>query len=169
MLLTNLRYRFGADFTLGQLLVSGKIDGYVIEDEIRHVKVKGETAINYGIYDLDIRQSPKFSKSFLWSDSRGLLVKPSQKYKHYNDGQPDDWRPHDLIWLKNVPNFEYVLLHWGNTDDDTEGCLIVGSKTGILKGQEAVLDSQKYYQHLYPRIYPLIKAGGQQIEIKKAA
>ena len=171
MLLTLERYRFTSDSTLGRLLVNNVPDGYVVEDEIRAVKVKGETAIPYGIYNLGLRQSPKFSKAFLWSDARNLLIKPASKYKYFEDGFKDDWRPHDLIWLKNVPNFEYVLIHWGNTDDDTEGCLIVGNKTGILNGQEAVLSSKDYYLNLYPRIYPLIllSSSGQQIEIRKAA
>lgn len=166
-LLINNRYRFGAEFTLGRLLVQGIPDGYVMEDEIRSVKVKRETAIPYGIYELAVRQSPKFSKAFLWSDSRNMLIKASQPKPA--DGQPDDWRLHDLIWLKNVTNFEYVLIHWGNTEDQTDGCLLVGRLAGKLNGRDAVLESQKYYMNLYPRIYPLIRAGGQYIEIKKAA
>lgn len=163
MLLTIERNNFKPDWTLGRLLLNNKLDGFTVEDEIRKVKVHGETAIPKGIYKLGIRQSPKFSSSFLYSDLNNKLIEFKDKSKY-----PEilDWRNHDLIWVQNVPDFEYVLIHWGNTDDDTEGCLIVGSKIGIIKGQEGVINSRVYYKSLYPKIYNLIKQGNQFIEYK---
>ena len=140
------------------------MDGYTVEDEIRNVKVAGETAIPYGKYKLGCRYSPKFSKSFLWSDTSKVLIEPKEKIKYSNI---TDWKEHDLIWVKDVPNFEYVLLHFGNTDDDTEGCLIVGKAIGVINGQEGVVNSRAYYKALYPRVYPLIRLGGQEIEYRK--
>ena len=68
------RYNLKPDWTISKLLLKDsnglyKLDGYTVEDEIREVKVKGETAVPYGIYDLSYRQSPKFSKCFLYSDT----------------------------------------------------------------------------------------------------
>lgn len=159
---------FNLDWTISKLSINNILDGYCVEDEIRDEKVKGETAIPYGTYELGYRQSPKFSASFLWSDSLNLLIDPKEKVKYPNT---IDWRNHDLIWIKNVPKFEFILIHWGNTDDDTEGCLIVGSSIGpILKNgttQEGVLNSKVYYKKLYEKVYPLIKKGGRTIVYEK--
>ena len=31
-----------------------------------------------------------------------------------------------LPWVQDVPGFEYILIHTGNTDEHTSGCLLVG-------------------------------------------
>jgi len=31
-----------------------------------------------------------------------------------------------MLHLQDVPNFTYILIHAGNTDEHTSGCLIVG-------------------------------------------
>jgi hypothetical protein len=162
MLLSTKRNKFHSDWTLSSLFINGVLDGYVVEDEIRQVKVHGETAVDAGTYPLAIRQSPKFSATFIYSDSHNILIEPKEKAKYPNI---TDWRNHDLIWVKDTPRHQYVLIHWGNTDDDTEGCLIVGSKIGVVKGQEGVIDSRNYYKKFYCKVYPLIKKGGQSIVI----
>ena len=58
--------------------------------------------------------------------------------------------PNSTLHYVNVPDFEYVLIHWGNTDDDTDGCLIIGRKHGMIETQMAVLDSRSCYEKWYP-------------------
>jgi len=164
ILLKVKRNEFNPDWTLGELYINGVKDGYTVEDEIRLEKVKGESAIPYGIYPLGLRQSPKFSTSFLYSDINNILIEAKDKSKYPNI---KDFRNHDLIWIKNVPGFEYILLHWGNTDDDTEGCLIVGARQGFVGTQKGVLQSRTYYKSLYPKIYKLIKQENYEIEYTK--
>lgn len=164
------RFDFKADWTRSNLLVKGVKDGYMVEDEIRAVKVQGETAIPYDTYELGLRDSPTMSSQFLWSDSAGILIDAGHiaKYPHITD-----FVPHKLIWVLNVKGFQFIYLHWGNTDDDSLGCGIVGRKLGTIqtkKGpQDGVVDSRSYYCELYAKVYPLIKAGGQTITYRKAA
>ena len=64
-----------------------------------------------------------------------------------------------LPLLLNVPNFEGVRIHAGNTKDDTEGCILVGESFGELKGKPAILDSTGGYNEFRE------KAGGERITL----
>lgn len=35
--------------------------------------------------------------------------------------------------ITGVPDRTLVLFHWGNTEEDTEGCVLVGKRFGVLK------------------------------------
>jgi len=81
--------------TIGELSIDGKFECYTLEDKERDVKIKGETAIAKGTYNVTITQSNRFKRL--------------------------------LPLLANVPNFEGVRIHAGNTNHDTEGCILVGT------------------------------------------
>lgn len=51
-----------------------------------------------------------------------------------------------LPLLVDVPGFEGVRIHSGNTIADTEGCVLVG--TGVLKNQQYITGSRLAYQNL---------------------
>jgi len=125
------RFDKGSDDTLGRLYIDDKLICFTIEDEMRAVKVKGNTAIPFGTYKIGTRHSPKFSPKF----------------------------GHDMLWIKEVPGFEYILIHTGNTEADTEGCLIVVSKLGVLNGKRAVLESKKAYDIVYKAIKGALDKG----------
>lgn len=53
------------------------------------------------------------------------------------------------VWiLHNVPNRSAILIHWGNTEDHTEGCIIVGSMFGNLGKKKAVLRSKEAFARI---------------------
>ena len=43
--------------------------------------------------------------------------------------------------LQNVDNRSNILMHIGNTASHTSGCILLGSRFGLLKGKVAVLES----------------------------
>lgn len=149
------------DWTLSEFFIDGKKKGVGVEDEKREIKVHGETRITEGLYNLGLRYSPKFS-SFYFRDDEGNLLHVSQRITPEQKAQYHT--AHEMIWVMDVPNFEYILWHWGNTDDDTHGCYIVGSVFGTVKGQKAVLNSRKKYEEIYPIIWRAIKKGLTQVK-----
>ena len=41
----------------------------------------------------------------------------------------------------DVPNREHILFHYGNQDEDTEGCILIAEEFGVLNDEEAILSS----------------------------
>ena len=64
--------------------------------------------------------------------------------------------------LMNVPSFEGIRIHAGNTSADTEGCLILGKNKQVGK----VLNSRATINKFYPIIKNACSNGKVTIEIK---
>ncbi len=163
MKVTVLRQPSEADWTLSSFLFDDKQMGVGVEDEKREVKVKGETRIPEGVYKMDLRVSPKFSYSYYRDDDGNLI---ETKARTTIELQNKYHTAHEMIWVKDVPDFEFILWHWGNTDDDTDGCYIVGSTFGVIDKQKAVLASRDKYKEVYPILFKAIKKGGVTVEYK---
>lgn len=65
-----------------------------------------------------------------------------------------------MLHVTNVPGFQWILIHIGNTDEDTSGCLIVGLH--VDEGKGMLYNSTAAYVRLYSRI---IKAIEQEKEV----
>lgn len=114
---------------------------YTIEDEYRATKVRGETRIPEGTYELTLRTAGGFHSRYL------------KKYgAKFHKG---------MIYVNNVPNFEWILWHTGNTDESTMGCLILGSTQteNITTKDGFVGASVKAYKRVYPAIAEAIQKG----------
>lgn len=129
-------YESGAGYTLGRLFTDeGGYLCWVLEDEdrglhqgmtplqVKLAKVKGRTAIPRGRYLVTMEVSPKFK---------------DRPYAEPYGGR--------LPLLHDVPGFDGILIHPGNTPDDTEGCLLPGMLKGGIRGR--VFDSVKAFQDL---------------------
>jgi hypothetical protein len=53
----------------------------------------------------------------------------------------------DVYLVKDVPGRTAILFHWGNTERDTEGCILVGLSSGEFSGEPAVLSSKKAFKY----------------------
>ena len=105
MKLTVVRTQFGTDATNGMLFIDGIFECYTLEDQYQAVKVMHETCIPEGTYDIKFRTVGGFHEKY--------------KKRYGNDH-------YGMLHLQDVPNFTYILIHAGNTDEHTSGCLIVG-------------------------------------------
>lgn len=138
------RYNRGADHTNGLLLVDKEFEGYILEDEFRTKKVYGETRIPEGKYAIKFRTEGGFHERYL------------QKFgANFHKG---------MLELQDVPNFKYVLIHIGNDDEDTAGCLLVGED--VTGGTNWISGSTNAYKRLYPKVRNALLSGeGVTLEI----
>lgn len=130
------RIKSAPDATLGYMTIDGQFECFTLEDEKRTVKVSGETRIPSGYYRIKYREvdSPM-----------------TQRYKAKYDFF--EWH----LELQNVPNFQYVYIHVGNTDDDTDGCILVGRSADM--DTMTVGHSSVAYETLYKKIRTSLKKG----------
>ena len=105
MKLQVVRTQFGTDATNGILLVDNVFEAYTLEDQYQAVKVMHETCIPEGTYDIKFRTVGGFHEKY--------------KKRYGNDH-------YGMLHLQDVPNFTYILIHQGNSDEHTSGCLILG-------------------------------------------
>ena len=113
---------------------------YTLEDEYRKEKVKGETRIPAGTYKITLRTVGGFHARY------------EKKYGQMHKG---------MLWVRNVPGFEYILIHTGNTDEHTAGCLLVGDsqQNNAIKADGFVGSSTQAYKRIYPKIAQALEAG----------
>lgn len=135
-------------YTIGKLYIDGSYFCDTIEDKDRGLqqqlplsvnvakKKKGVTAIPVGRYRVTLAvKSQRFSQKKQYAACNGYLPR-----------------------LVNVPAFDGVLIHIGNTANDTEGCILVGKNTQVGK----VLESTATFW----KLYSILKDAKDEIYIK---
>ena len=136
-----------ADSTLSALYTPDReFLGFVIEDGARPKKIKGRTRIPGGTYRLRKRTWGRF-------------------YDRYRSVFGHGWVPE----LEDVPLFADILIHIGNTIEDTRGCLLINSGC-IFNFEQRVWEgrnSRAAYLNLYDYLDELIDKYEVFIEIKR--
>lgn len=127
------------EYTIGRLYVNGSFWFNTLEPPVRPTKRHPKGCIPAGRYSITMNViSPKYSKK-----------------KAY------DWCEGRLPRLLNVPQFEGILIHAGNTVKDTEGCILVGKNTvrgGLTESQKTLKALWSMFEEAYRR--------GENIEIE---
>ena len=67
-----------------------------------------------------------------------------------------------MLWVRDVPGFEYILIHTGNTDGHTSGCLLLGDTqtNNQVKEDGFIGSSVQAYKRVYPQIAKVLEEGG---------
>ena len=116
--------------TLGELFVNDEHECYTLEDVVRP------------------EGSPKvFGQTAIPYGTYSVSITFSPHFQR------------DLPLLANVPDFEGVRIHPGNTAADTEGCLLVGEGAG----RDEILRSVAAFNQLFPKIRDAIDNGEEVI------
>lgn len=136
MTLTLRRLIDNGECTLGSLNIDGKGKYFTLEDVYRKGKVEGKTRIPEGLYPVKLR------------NAGGMTQKYAEKFGSKHKG---------MLWLQNVPDFEWVYIHYGNYAKDTDGCILVGSSADTNKSM--VGNSADTYLELYETVVEALENG----------
>ena len=133
MKLQVVRTQFGKDATNGLLFIDGVFECYTLEDQYQSVKVMHETCIPEGTYDIKFRKTGGFHAKF------------SAKFKNAHYG---------MLHIQDVPGFEYILIHTGNWESQTSGCLLVGDTQQDLDVSDKgfIGASVNAYKRMYSKV-----------------
>lgn len=126
------RFEYGTNFTISRFFVNNFYECFILEDKVRQ---------------------PDAVKVF------GETAIPAGTYKVTIDFSEHFQKtlPHIL----DVPNFGGIRIHSGNTDVDTEGCLLLGTTWG---GGDFIGNSKVAFDHFFPQLQKAINAG-EEVEI----
>ena len=121
------RLKCDGDATISTVMIAGEFVCFGLEDEYREVKVKHETRIPEGLYDIKVRNYGGFHERY-------------KKRFDFHKG---------MLEICDIENFTDVLIHIGNNDDDTSGCLLLGMVCNSINGNMSLGRSTNAYEILY--------------------
>ena len=135
-----VRTQFGIDATNGMMFIDDKFECYTLEDQYQAVKVMHETCIPEGTYKIKFRKVG------------GFHTKYSARYKNAHYG---------MLELQDVPDFKYILIHSGNTDESTSGCILTGNTQQDLDlGKDGMIgQSRNAYERMYRKVSAVLLQG----------
>ena len=141
MKLTLKRIALRSTYTIGRLYVDGNYFCDTLEDAVRDLNKNGK---------FDNGEKKIKGKTAIPYGTYEIKWTYSPRFKKYTPQ------------LMNVPSFEGIRIHNGNSSDHTEGCLLLGEnkKVGM------VLNSKATIAKFYPIIKDACSKGKVTIEIK---
>lgn len=114
----------GEEYTIGKMYVNGEYFCDTLEDKVRDLNKDGD--LN------DKGEGKVYAETAIPYGEYEVVVNHSPKFKRM------------LPRLLNVPHFEGILIHRGNTAKDSAGCILVGENK--VKGK--VINSTIYENKL---------------------
>lgn len=135
MKLELVRSMCGATCTIGDLYVDGMRSCYTLEDVVRP---DGEKV---------------YGETAIPYGRYRVVITFSNRFQR------------DLPLLRNVPNFEGIRIHPGNTAADTHGCVLVG----MGRVGDTIISSRVAFASVYADILDATKRGEEVwIEVKES-
>lgn len=135
-----LERRFPRDtYTIGKLFIDGKYFCDTLEDKDRDLNKNGR---------FDNGETKVYAETAIPYGTYNIAVTYSPKFKR------------ELPLLLNVPHFEGIRIHRGNTALDSAGCILVGENSQVGK----VLNSTPYEERL-TKMMKEASARGESITI----
>jgi hypothetical protein len=117
-----IRKEFTDLTTIGELSINGVFECYTVEDKIRDLKADGSGKV--------------YGKTAIPKGRYQVVLTYSDRFKQV------------MPLLINVPFFEGIRIHPGNKNEDTHGCLLVGT----AKSKDLISNSKIAYQKLFDKL-----------------
>jgi hypothetical protein len=134
------RFISNNDATLSIVSIDGRFECFGLEDEYRETKVAAETRIPDGLYNISLKPFGGFHRKY------------KERFE-FHEG---------MLHVQNVPGFEDILIHIGNTEKDTAGCLLVG-RNANTNGVLTIGSSKLAYIELYQKVLAAASKGKLKI------
>ncbi len=129
-------------YTIGKLYINGEYFCDTIEDTDR--------GLTQTMTDAQIKSKKVYGQTAIPTGTYRVIISYSNKFKR------------QMPLLLNVPGFLGIRIHSGNTEKDTEGCLIVGKNKVVGK----VIESKDTYNKLFSILCEANKKEAIKITIK---
>lgn len=143
-MIEHIRFTQTKTSTASRLFVDGQQVCYLLEDGHNDPVIKGITRIPAGSWQIRFRREGKFY---------GIYT------KRFGSG-----KEHPMIEIV-LPGWKYVMIHCGNTVEDTLGCPLTGDEIGKhadpVDGQQFYIPAGKStqaYLRMHAAITPLLHA-----------
>ncbi len=126
------------DATIGAFYINGVFQCFTIEDEERQAKVKGETRVPEGTYDVTLRNAGTYHDRY------------TDKFGSMHVGMLAVHNAPDYKLINNGIEFQYILIHVGNYERNTMGCLLLNDAANSVSYEGS--GSTSAYKRVYPKI-----------------
>lgn len=120
------RFEYSDSYTVSRMYLDDVYECFVLEDKVREPGVK------------------VFGETAIPAGVYKVIIDFSNHFQRT--------LPHIL----DVPMFEGIRIHSGNTDKDTDGCLLVGK---VWPGGNCILSSKIAYEAFFPKLEAALNKG----------
>lgn len=128
-------------YTIGKLYLDGVYFCDTIEDKDR--------GLNQTMSINDIKKKKVYGETATPTGTYKLVIDYSNRFKK------------NMAHILNVPGYEGIRIHTGNSAKDSLGCIIVGKNKVVGK----VVESRDTYNQLFPILQKAFKEGEIKITI----
>lgn len=128
-------------YTIGKLYINGVYFCDTIEDKDR--------GLNQAMSINDIKKKKVYGETAIPTGTYKLVIDYSNRFKK------------NMAHILNVPGYEGIRIHTGNSAKDSLGCIIVGKNKVVGK----VIESRDTYNQLFPILQKAFKEGEIKITI----
>lgn len=107
--------------------------------------IRIEESYHHGSFGVWIINSQVFCLTLEPRDEENKISKSSIPVQQYICKRVQSPKYGEVFEVKDVPGRTHVLIHWLNFDDQTEGCVGLGTQYGQIGNRKCILNSKEAF------------------------